>query len=322
MPRRALTQLSYLDAPLDELLGQVSHVRILRVLSESEHPLPPGELARATRLNLSGVLRAIDRLATLGIVRSLGAGGRRVIELRPAHPFAPVLRALFDAERQQHHLLITSLRELIASITPVPRAAWIEGPHAMGEDSAEDALRLGVLSTVRERHTITEQLTAPLRDLERRFDLTIDLLIRTRADLETMTLTQQEAVREGTLLYGVLPLAESAAPPPHDATARATPAATTHVDLDARSREHAARVAKAIARDPRLIHRAQRWVQQRLRHASTAEAHALHEWAHILSLPPHRVAAFLRDPGERATRLRQTTPFVGVDADRGFGVRR
>ena len=62
----------------DELLGQVSHVRILRVLSESEHPLPPGELARATRLNLSGVLRAIDRLAQLGIVRALGAGGRRV----------------------------------------------------------------------------------------------------------------------------------------------------------------------------------------------------------------------------------------------------
>ena len=224
MPRRALTPLSYLDAPLDELLGQVSHVRILRVLSESEHPLPPGELARATRLNLSGVLRAIDRLAKLGIVRAIGAGGRRMIELSPTHAFAPVLRALFDAERPRRRMLIASLQELMKSITPAPRAAWIEGPHANGMDSAYDALRLGVLTTVRERHAIAEQLTGRLRDLERRFDLTIDLLVRTRADLETMTADLQDAVRDATLLYGVLPLSAGVSPPHDDEP----PAAKTH----------------------------------------------------------------------------------------------
>lgn len=314
MTRRALTPLSYLDAPLDELLGQVSHVRILRVLSESEHPLPPGELARATRLNLSGVLRAIDRLAHLGIVRSLGAGGRRVIELSPAHAFAPVLRALFDAERRQRRLLLDALKALISSATPTPRAAWMEGPHASGEDSAHDTLRLGVLTTARERHAVAEQLSGGLRDLVRRFDLTVDLLVRTAADVETMTPEQQSAVREATLLYGVLPLA---APSPSD-----TPAATTHADLDTRSSARAERLAKAITRDPRLIADAQRWVQQRLQNASVAEAHELREWEHILTLPPHRIAAFLRDPGERATRLRQTTPFVGMKLSGGRGTRR
>ena len=317
MPRRALTPLSYLDAPLDELLGQVSHVRILRVLSESGHPLPPGELARATRLNLSGVLRAIDRLAHLGIVRALGAGGRQVIELSPAHAFAPVLRALFDAERQRRRMLIASLQELMKSIIPAPPAAWIEGPHANGMDSAHDALRLGVLTTVRERHAVAEQLTGRLRDLERRFDLSIDLLVRTRADLETMTADRQDAVRDATLLYGVLPLSAGVLPPHDDEP----PAAKTHGDLDERSRAQAERVAKAITRDQRLIDAAQRWVQQRLQHASAAEAHELREWEHILTLPPHRIAAFLRDPGERATRLRQTTPFVGVGSDGEGGVR-
>lgn len=314
MTRRALTPLSYLDAPLDELLGQVSHVRILRVLSESEHPLPPGELARATRLNLSGVLRAIDRLTHLGIVRSLGAGGRRVIELSPVHAFAPVLRALFDAERRQRRLLLDALKALISTATPTPRAAWIEGPHASGEDSAHDALRLGVLTTARERHAVAEQLSGGIRDLERRFDLTVDLLVRTAADVETMTPEQQSAVREATLLYGVLPLA---APSPGDA-----PAATTHADLDTRSSARAERLAKAITRDPRLIADAQRWVQQRLQSASVAEAHELREWEHILTLPPHRIAAFLRDSGERATRLRQTTPFVGMKLGGGRGTRR
>lgn len=192
----------------------------------------------------------------------------------------------------------------IGSATPAPRAAWIEGPHASGEDSAHDTLRLGVLTTVRERHALAEQLTTPLRALERQFDLTIDLLVRTRADLETMSPEQQDAVREGTLLFGVLPMT-----PVTDAT----PAATAHADLDVRSREQAERVAKAITRDPRLITGAQRWVQQRLQAAAAAEAHELREWEHILTLPPHRIAAFVRDPGERATRLRQTTPFVGWD---------
>lgn len=317
MPRRALTPLSYLDAPLDELLGQVSHVRILRVLSESEHPLPPGELARATRLNLSGVLRAIDRLAQLGIVRALGAGGRRVIELSPTHAFAPVLRALFDAEGQRRRMLVASLQELMKSITPAPRAAWIEGPHANGKDSAHDTLRVGVLTTVRERHVLAEQLTGRLRDFERRFDLTIDLLVRTRADLETMAADLQDAVRDATLLYGVLPLPAGVLSPRDDEPS----AAKTHADLDERSRAQAERVAKAIARDPRLIDGAQRWVQQRLQQASAAEAHELREWEHILTLPPHRIAAFLRDPGERATRLRQSTPFVGVGSDGERGAR-
>ena len=314
MTRRALTPLSYLDAPLDELLGQVSHVRILRVLSETEHPLPPNELARATRLNLSGVLRAIDRLTHLGIVRSLGAGGRRVIELSASHAFAPVLRALFDAERQRRRLLLEALKALLAPVTPAPRAAWIEGPHAVGKDSAHDTLRLGVLTTARERHAVTEQLSGGIRDLERRFDLTVDLLVRTQADLETMTAEQKSAVRAATLLYGVLPLAT---PPSGD-----TAAATTHADLDTRSSARAERLAKAITRDPRLIADAQRWVQQRLRESSAAEAHVLREWEHILTLPPHRVAAFLCDPGERATRLRQTSPFVGVKLREGRGVRR
>jgi hypothetical protein len=314
MTRRALTPLSYLDAPLDELLGQVSHVRILRVLSETEHPLPPGELARATRLNLSGVLRAIDRLTHLGIVRSVGAGGRRLIELSPVHAFAPVLRAVFDTERQRRHMLLDALKALMTSVAPAPRAAWIEGPHARGEDSAHDTLRLGVLTTVRERHAVAEQLSSGIRDLERRFDLTIDLLVRTRADVETMTSEQQAAVREATLLYGVLPLQALS---PSDA-----PVATTHADLDARSGAQAERVAKAITRDPRLIADAQRWVQQRLQQASVAEAHELREWEHILRLPPHRIAAFLRDHGERATRLRQTTPFVGLELGGGRGANR
>ncbi len=108
--------------------------------------------------------------------------------------------------------------------------------------------------------------------------------MRTRANLETRTDDRQDAVRDASLLYGVLPLAAGVLPlaagvlplaaevlplaaevlplaaevlplaggvsPPHDDELSA---AKTHGDLDERSRARAERVAKAISRDPRLI---------------------------------------------------------------------
>lgn len=313
MPRRVQTPLSYLDAPLDELLGQTSHVRILRALTEYEHPVPPVELARVTRLDLSGLRRAIDRLATVGIVRSLGVGRGRVVAFNADHRLAPVLRALFEAERRQRQTLIESLQQVLESCAPTPVAAWLEGPHASGRDTSDDALRIGVLAPVRDRHRLADSLSLRLRDVEHAFDLTVEVVVRTRADLETLPAQQLSAIRQGLLLYGVPPLAEPTARAPGDSTDDHTAMRTsTHVALDRESLEIGKRLANAVAHDPRLIERAQRWVERRLPRASEAEGHALREWAHILSMPPHRISAFLRDPGERATRLRQTLPFLGV----------
>jgi hypothetical protein len=36
------------------------------------------------------------------------------------------------------------------------------------------------------------------------------------------------------------------------------------------------------------------------------------EWARILEQSPEQIAEFLRDPGERARELRQSTPFAGM----------
>jgi DNA-binding transcriptional ArsR family regulator len=306
MPRHAQAPLSYLDAPLDSLLGRVSHVRILRVLAEWGTPLPAIELAKATELDLSGVGRAIDRLAQLGVVRLLGVGRGRVVELSSTHSFTPALRTLFQAERERRQQLLATLRDLMDTLQPPPRAAWIEGPHASGKDRADDALRIGVLTGVRERHLLEGHLTERLREVTRRFDLTIDLVIRTRADLETLSQPQIDSLRAATLLYGVLPLA------PKSEGAQ-DPAPRTHAHLDQQSREHGGRLAKAILADPRLVERAQQWVAARMPKASEAERHELREWEEILTWPPHRLSAFLRDGGERATRLRQTSPFVQVE---------
>jgi hypothetical protein len=107
----------------------------------------------------------------------------------------------------------------------------------------------------------------------------------------------------------VLPL--HGVPPIHivEPGAPGGPGPETHAELDEASRKAAEGIAQAIKRDPRVIERAQRWIEQRLPNASEGERHELREWVHILSMPPRQVAALLVDPGERATRLRQSSPF-------------
>jgi len=337
MPRRAQAALSYLQTPIGDIMGAESHVRILRVLTESEHPIPPVELANETQLDLSGVLRALERLSETGIVRSIGVGRGRVIQFNTSHYFAPSLQQLFHVERQRRQDLIDDLQRAVQALDPTPRSAWIEGPHAVGQDTVRDLLRVGVLVNVRDRQVTTEGLVEPLREIERRFGLTVDLVLRTRADLGTLTREQVDALESVLLVYGVPPIhlvdAIHAAPlgggaeasglgkPEGEATVddgadsvaeRVKRGPRTHADLDLKSRQSAEGIVRALKRDPRVVERAQRWIEHRLTRASQAERHELREWAHVLTMPPHRIGAFLLDSGERATRLRQTSPFLAV----------
>lgn len=84
-----------------------------------------------------------------------------------------------------------------------------------------------------------------------------------------------------------------------------------HRRLDARSLVLHALIAHKLARDPRLLDRARRNLD-RWRAARGVEPAALAEWRAILKRPWREVAALLVDPGEDATRLRQSSPFTGV----------
>lgn len=70
-------------------------------------------------------------------------------------------------------------------------------------------------------------------------------------------------------------------------------------------------VAQRIRADPSLVARAQRRVEDWLRHGTVAGVYA-QAWREILALPPEEVARFLEDTGDRARQLRQTSPFAGV----------
>lgn len=85
-----------------------------------------------------------------------------------------------------------------------------------------------------------------------------------------------------------------------------------HRLLEARSLAMHCLAAQKVERNPTLLKSVRRTLAAwRARYAAEVPR-ALDEWNAILRRPWPEIAAFITDPGERATRLRQSTPFAGV----------
>jgi len=84
-----------------------------------------------------------------------------------------------------------------------------------------------------------------------------------------------------------------------------------HNRLDERSLALHQLVAEKVQAAPALLDKARANVR-RWQEASGTASPALAEWAQILAAPASEVVAFLAERSERATRLRQSSPFAGI----------
>jgi hypothetical protein len=88
--------------------------------------------------------------------------------------------------------------------------------------------------------------------------------------------------------------------------------ALKHRIIEARSLAMHCLAAQKIEHDPALLDQVRRTLETwRLRYGED-RPRALDEWEAILRRPWPVIAALITDQGERATRLRQSTPFAGV----------
>lgn len=89
------------------------------------------------------------------------------------------------------------------------------------------------------------------------------------------------------------------------------PIDSDHRRLDERSLALHRLVAERVLADPALLDRARanvrRWQESR-----GSPSFALAEWEQILSGPVGQVARFLVERSDKATRLRQSSPFTGI----------
>jgi hypothetical protein len=87
--------------------------------------------------------------------------------------------------------------------------------------------------------------------------------------------------------------------------------ASDHTRLDERSLALHRLVARKLLADPAVLHQA-RDNLRRWQATNGATVPALAEWGLILDGPSAKVARLLTERSERATRLRQSSPFAGV----------
>ncbi len=96
------------------------------------------------------------------------------------------------------------------------------------------------------------------------------------------------------------------------------PVYSDHIRLDERSLALHRLIARKVQADPALLDKA-RANLRRWQESNDSPSLAFAEWAQILTSPVDQVAQFLKERSERATRLRQSSPFCGIltEAERG-----
>ena len=305
---------SALRSPLNELLGTEGTVRLLRALTREQAPVGAGELAQLTQLTPVATRRALGALIDTGVVDVHGRPGIASYALRESHPLSPALRALFDAERRRVESLFDAIADSVRRLKPPPAAVWIEGPVSTESDSPGEPLVLRVVAPATALAATLKQLRDVIRPLEQSHDVTIDVTGATPADLV--------GARDSGAWNARLRTAHSVAGLPPNAYLRRPVSGkhedvkhriTSHRDLDVEGLAIARAIAHRLQKDPTLIARAREFIGRRLHQASAHERHELEEWRHLLdTASPARIRRLLIDPGERATRLRQTLPFLGV----------
>jgi DNA-binding transcriptional ArsR family regulator len=306
--RPTATAQSALRTPLNGILGTEARVRILRALTSAEGPISAGDVAHRASLRPSGVRIALAELVDVGIIEMIGGGSRRLVQIARRHPLAKALADFFAAEREYFERIMSRIQQAAsAAFLPPVAHVWLEGSVATGRDRPGDPLMVGILAHDTSVETSVAALRNALAPVEAEEDVTIEVRPLTYADLETLTAAERAALTDVIPLVGVAPLSPLVQPSGARRNTR------VHGDLDARALALGEAIARKLKSDPTLVVRARRTIARRLPRASARERQTLEEWDRILttsSIP--RLRRFLVDPGARATRLRQSLPFLNA----------
>lgn len=307
---------SALRAPLNRVLGTEANVRLLRVLAGTSQPIAPSLLARRAELNLSGALKALDGLEELGFVERIGSGARRPVAFVREHPLSAAITALFIAEDRRFESILARLRAAGERVSPRPTSIWVEGPAAAGHDGVADPLIVGMLCRAHDVARSLESFEDSIARIQRDLDVTIEVRARTIADLKGSKPGELSELRVAIPVLGAPPTAVLDGDEVGRDRQLAGPDRLTHGELDARARETARRVAGLIRTDPGIVDRTRAFLGRAIESPEHGSDRTTREWERVLrTMSTARLRRFLVDPGERATRLRQSLPFLSVLSD-------
>ena len=295
--RPIVSEQNPLRYPLNELLGTQAHVRLLRVMAnEVNGPLSASDAAKRAGLTVPGAQKALGKLFRSGFVSRVGGGRKHQYEIRYTERLVQVALELFQAEKDRYEQLLSTIKKEINNLKPYPRAAWIqEFPKEIGKP-----LTLGMLHETRHLTNCIRKLRTQLNQVEKVFDLTIEVEGYTKADISDLRF------EDFTPLYGVLPSSDS-----HIRQVMKNP--LTHMERDRRLLELSRKLAETIQQDTSLVRRAIEHLDRLIKEGQGTATRDIKEWRDILEMYSiQRLSRFLTSSSERANRLRQSNPFFAI----------
>ena len=295
--RPIVSEQNPLRYPLNELLGTQAHVRLLRVMAnEVNGPLSASDAAKRAGLTVPGAQKALGKLFRSGFVTRVGGGRKHQYEIRYTERLVQVALELFQAEKDRYEQLLSTIKKEINNLKPHPHAAWIqEFPKEIGEP-----LTLGMLHETSHLTNCIRKLRTQINQVEKIFDLTIEVEGYTKADISNLRF------QDFTALYGVMPS-------PGSPVRQQIKKPLTHGERDRRLRALSRKLAEVIEQDTSLVRRAKEHIDRLLKEDQGAAARDIREWRDILEMyPVQRLSRFLTSSSERANRLRQSNPFFAI----------
>ena len=291
------TDRSFLKYPLNTVFGTETQVRILRVMAvEVTEPISIADAARRAGITAPGARKAMQKLAASGFVTCIGAGRRKLYRLTEKNILIQEIRSLFHAEAERYRSLIISIRKKAQEVRPVLISAWInELPNECSEPVA-----ISVLQDSESVDLTVSELEKSLVDVEREFDVTIELTGFTRAD-------QPEVGTDPILIFGLPP--DSI----FNSSGITSIRRKSHRAVDERLSRMCGILTDMIMEDGSILERAKRYTAGMLKRKSDPASGDMEEWSHILNqYSIRRLVSFLESDTERALRLRQSCPLFAV----------
>ena len=283
--------------PLNELLGTEANVRLLRILTNDvEGSLTASDAAERAGITPQGAFKALKRLVRSGFVIQVGGGRKRQYALRRDDKLVKALLDLFQTEANRYNTLIKSIKKIIEVPESPPRSVWIE----KFPTEPEDSLVLGVIHKTRHLNSYISKLSKELRVVEQNFDITIEVLGYTKADLPLLTSGETKH------LYGIPPFTDSN-------TIELLSEIKKYEDVDDYLLKICHILSSLVKQDTSLIQRAKKHIQNLFKEEHGLATKDIEEWQAILeSYSGRRLINFLVSRSQRATRLRQSCPFFAV----------
>lgn len=170
-----------LERPLDEVLRDRSHVRVLRALEALPRGLPASarEIARRAGISHPTAAKVLASLAAQGIAVVQRAPRADAYRLNEDHVLTERLRPLFEWERRLRGDLGTLLLRQIEERAPWVEDVYVFGSAARGETTSTSDIDLAVTAPGRREDEVERALEPVVQVVRRRFGNDLNIVIGT-----------------------------------------------------------------------------------------------------------------------------------------------